>query len=277
MPELPEVETVVRNLRQAGLEGRRLCSVRVSWSRIIKGCSTSTFAAHIKNRIIQTISRRGKFIVIRLAGKNTLLIHLRMTGQLMLTAPSAPHAGHERLILSLDDGRELRYLDTRKFGRWHLTCAPDLILKRLGPEPLADVFRSSEFAARLAARHRVLKTLLLDQSFLAGLGNIYADEALWEAGLHPCRRTDTLKPAEAEALFKAIRKVLRRGIRCAGTSLGSGKSNFADLAGRRGRHQGLLRVYRQTGQPCLRCGTPIRRIIVGQRSTHLCPVCQAKT
>jgi len=274
MPELPEVETVVRNLRQAGLENRRLRSVRVNWNRIITGCSARTFAARIKNRTILAIGRRGKFIIIRLSGNNTLLIHLRMTGQFTLTAPTAPRAGHAHIVLRLDDGRELRYLDTRKFGRWQLTCAPHLVLKRLGPEPLERTFRATEFAERLATHRRILKTLLLDQSFLAGLGNIYTDEALWEAGLHPQRRANTLQQAEAKALFMAIQKVLRQGIRSAGTSLGSGKSNFANLEGRRGRHQHQLRVYQQTGTPCPRCGTPIRRIIVGQRSTHICPVCQ---
>jgi formamidopyrimidine-DNA glycosylase len=244
---------------------------------IVRGCSANDLAARLKNRTIRDIGRRGKFIVFRLAGKNTLLIHLRMTGQFTFAAAAAPRGRHEHLVLTLDDGRELRYQDTRKFGRWQLTPDPERALQHLGPEPLADGFRSVQFAARLAAHHRMLKPLLLDQSFLAGLGNIYTDEALWEARLHPRRRANTVRPAEARALFRAIRKVLRQGIRDLGTSLGSGAANFANLEGQRGEHQQQLRVYQQTGAPCHRCGAPIRRTIVGQRSTHFCPDCQSLT
>ncbi|MBU4199919.1 MAG: bifunctional DNA-formamidopyrimidine glycosylase/DNA-(apurinic or apyrimidinic site) lyase [Verrucomicrobia bacterium] len=274
MPELPEVETVVRDLRKAGLEGRCIRDVRVRWSRLIAGCSPKSFAARIKYQTIQEITRRGKYIIFQLSGGETILVHLRMTGQFTLKAPATTRERHEHLVLSLDNGQELRYRDTRKFGRWHLTRHPEQILQKLGPEPLGRAFRLSQFTAHLATHRRLLKPLLLDQAFLAGLGNIYTDEALWEARLHPRRRAETLNQAEARSLFLAIRKILKRGIRYAGTSLGSGKSNFSGLKGRRGRHQEFLRVYQQTGEPCSRCGSLIRRLKIGQRSTHICPTCQ---
>ncbi len=276
MPELPEVETLVRDLRRAGLAGRRIRAVRLRCPWLIRGCSPGAFASRLKNRIIRGISRRGKFIVFRLSGGAALLVHLRMTGQFRRKRPAAPWERHEHIGLLMDNNREFRYHDTRKFGRWQLTRQAGRILQKLGPEPLADAFRPAQFAADLAQRRRALKPLLLDQSFLAGLGNIYTDEALWEARLHPRRRADSLQRGEARALFLAIRKVLRRGIRDAGTSLGSGKSNFSGLEGRRGKHQNHLRVYQQTGKPCPRCGARIRRLVVSQRSTHICPVCQAQ-
>lgn len=275
MPELPEVETIVRDLRQAGLEGRRIQKVRVRCAKLIVGCQPRSFAARLKDQILRKITRRGKQIVVQLSGGSTLLVHLRMTGQFALKPAGAPWEPHEHLALGLNDGQDLRYRDTRKFGRWRLTRHPAEDLRRLGPEPLDRAFRLASFATRLTAHRRLLKPLLLDQSFLAGLGNIYTDEALWEARLHPRRRADTLSRNEIRALFLAIRKILARGIRYAGTSLGSGQPNFSGLADRRGRHQNFLRVYQQTGKPCSRCGAIIRRIIVGQRSTHLCPTCQA--
>lgn len=274
MPELPEVETVVRGLRRAGLAGHRIRKVRVRCPRIVCGCSPAALATRLKNRTILQINRRGKFLVFRLSDGNTLLVHLRMTGQFTRKPPAAPWERHEHIGLLMDNNREFRYRDTRKFGRWQLTRHPEQILKKLGPEPLDRAFHPAKFAADLAGHRRELKPLLLDQSFLAGLGNIYTDEALWEARLHPSRKADTLKPAEAKALFVGIQKVLRRGIRYAGTSLGSGKSNFSGLEGRRGRHQNHLSVYQQTGKACPRCGAPIRRLVVAQRSTHICPECQ---
>ncbi len=276
MPELPEVETLTRDLRRAGLVGRRIRCVRLRCPGLIAGCPPRAFAARLKNRTVLSVGRRGKFIVLRLSGGVTLLIHLRMTGQFVLADPAAPFERHEHLALALNDGRELRYRDVRRFGRWRLTTDPDSVLRRLGPEPLSRAFRLPEFAARLARRRRMLKPLLLDQSFLAGLGNIYADESLWEARLHPQRRADTLKSSESERLFQAIRKSLRRGIHDLGTSLGLGQTHFAGLDGRRGAHQQRLNAYQCTGEPCPRCGATIRRIIVGQRSTHLCPACQRR-
>lgn len=274
MPELPEVETVVRELRAGGLVGRVITRARAFWKPMIAPLTPAAFAEHLKGRRVQSIHRRAKYIVLTLSGGNTLLIHLRMTGQLNLERTNAARERHQHIVLRLDDGRELRYRDTRKFGKWLLTCAPEEILGRLGPEPLSAQFDQKAFINQLRARRRQLKPLLLDQTFLAGIGNIYADEALWTARLHPGRIAATLSAAEARRLHLAIRSVLRRGIRNKGTTLGSGQSNFKRPGGKRGRNQAGLNVFRRTGLPCLRCGKPIHRMIISQRSTHLCLNCQ---
>jgi formamidopyrimidine-DNA glycosylase len=178
------------------------------------------------------------------------------------------------VILDLDDGRSLRYRDTRKFGRWSLVKDPATVLSRLGPEPLDKGFTATDFVRHLRPRRGKLKPLLLNQEVLAGLGNIYVDEALFSARLHPERSCATLSDAQLRVLYRSIREVLRRGIRTGGTTLGSGQGNFYSVAGRRGRNQDGLRVFRRNGEPCGRCGTTIARTIVGQRSTHLCPQCQ---
>ena len=274
MPELPEVETVVRELRAEGLIGRVITRARAFWKPMIAPLTPRAFAARLKGRRIQSIQRRAKYIVISLADGNTLLIHLRMTGQLSLAHKSTPRDRHQHIILCLDDGRDLRYRDTRKFGRWILTRAPEGILGRLGPEPLAKHFDLKAFASQLSARRRQLKPLLLDQAFLAGIGNIYADEALWDARLHPGRDASTLTTTEAHRLHGAIRRVLLRGIHNFGTTLGHGQSNFQRPGGTRGQNQEEMNVFRRTGLPCLRCGMAIRRLTIGQRSTHFCPNCQ---
>jgi len=274
MPELPEVETVVRELRAGGLAGRVIADARVYCKPLIAPLTPGAFAARLKGQRVQAIGRRAKYIVLTLAKGDTLLIHLRMTGQLNLEKACAARERHQHIILRLDDGRELRYRDTRKFGRWLLTRTPQAILGRLGPEPLSAHFDQKVFCRQLGARRRQLKPLLLDQTFLAGIGNIYADEALWTARLHPGRIAATLSATEARRLHAAIRRVLLHGIRNKGTTLGTGKSNFQRPGGKRGRNQAGLNVFRRTGLPCLRCGKTIRRIIVSQRSTHLCPACQ---
>lgn len=274
MPELPEVETVVRDLRAAGLVGRHISRARVYWPRTVSGTSPAAFTRQVTGRTITGLGRRGKFIVVRLSGPRDLLIHLRMTGQMALPQPGTPRGRHEHVVFLLDDGRELRFRDTRKFGRWMLIENVSTVLDRLGPEPLDPGFSGRDFARRLAARRAMLKPLLLNQAFVAGLGNIYVDEALWEARLHPRRNSATLTPRQRQQLYRAIRRVLRRGIAAMGTTLGSGAANFYSVSGRRGRNQDKLRVFRRTGQACPRCRGPIERIIVGQRSTHICAACQ---
>jgi len=274
MPELPEVETVVRELRAGGLIDRVITQAHVFWKPLIAPLTPATFAARLKGRRLQSIERRAKYIVITLSGGDTLLIHLRMTGQLNLDHPKTAREPHQHIVLCLDDGRELRYRDTRKFGRWLLTRTPEAVLGRLGPEPLSACFDRETFIRQLRARRRQLKPLLLDQTFLAGIGNIYADEALWDARLHPGRVAATLSAAEARRLHGAVRRVLHRGIANMGTTLGQSRSNFQRPGGKRGRNQAGLNVFRRTGLPCLRCGKTIHRIIIGQRSTHLCPHCQ---
>jgi len=274
MPELPEVETVVRELRADGLIGRVITKARAFWKPMIAPLTPAAFAARLKGQRVQSIHRRAKYIVLTLSKDDTLLIHLRMTGQLNLDRQKAERESHQHVVLQLDDGRELRYRDTRKFGRWLLTHTPERILGRLGPEPLSDQFDQKAFISHLRTRRRQLKPLLLDQTFLAGIGNIYADEALWTARLHPGRIASTLSATEARRLHVAIRHVLRRGIRNKGTTLGSALSNFQRPGGKRGQNQAGLNVFRRTGLPCLRCSKPILRMIISQRSTHLCPNCQ---
>lgn len=274
MPELPEVETIARDLNAAGLAGKTLAGARVYWPRTIAEPSAAEFRRLIKKKQIAAVGRRGKFLVLRLAGGWTLLIHLRMSGRLHLVPAAAERLAHEHVALALEDGRELRLHDTRKFGRIYLVPDADRILGRLGPEPLAPAFTAAALFKWMRARSRRVKPLLLDQRFVAGLGNIYTDEALWEARIHPCRLSDSLTPQEAKALHAGIRRVLRRGLKNLGTSLGTGKANFYSVGSRRGRNRDEIKVFRRTGEPCLRCTTPVQRLIVGQRSTHICPKCQ---
>ena len=272
MPELPEVETVVRDLRAARLIGRRIVRARVFWNKTVAAPDPAKFARDIRSRKILALSRRGKFIAAALSGDRTLLVHLRMSGHVDVAPAGSRPRRHDRVVWTLDDGRHLRFEDTRKFGRVWLVDDPAQVLGELGPEPLA--ISPAAFAAGLAARARLLKPLLLDQTFLAGVGNIYSDEALWAARLHPRRRADALSSAQVAALLRAIQAVLRKGIRNLGTTFGAGKTHFVLPRGERGRNQEHLNAYGQTGAPCPRCGTPIRRILVGQRSTHFCPKCQ---
>jgi len=274
MPELPEVETVVCDLKAEALEGRTIRHASVYWPRTAATHSVGQFCVALKGSRIESISRRGKYIVCSLSNGSTLLVHLRMTGQLAFFDASQARDRHHHVVLRLDDGRELRYKDTRKFGRWYLLENPDDRLGELGPEPLDDRFAAASLADILSSHARMLKPLLLDQHVIVGLGNIYTDEALWDASLHPCRLSSSLSDAEAKSLHRSIRKVLRRGIRCRGTTLGRGQANFYSVAGRRGRNQDGLMVFRRTGEPCARCKTTIKRIVVGQRSTHICSTCQ---
>ena len=276
MPELPEVETVVRDLIAAGLAGQRVVQARVLWKRSIAAPAPRRFAQEIQGLEIQTLSRRGKFIVAQLSKGFTLLVHLRMSGRLHVASPSAKTSSHThaRVIFLLSDGRELQFSDTRKFGRVWLVRDPSAVLGKLGPEPLA--LSTAGFSALVSARSRLLKPLLLDQTLIAGVGNIYSDEALWAARLHPRRKSDSLSAQEAATLLQAIQQVLRRGIRNLGTTLGAGKTHFVLPRGGSGRNQEQLSAYGRTGSPCPRCGTKIQRILVGQRATHLCPACQPK-
>lgn len=275
MPELPEVQTVVNDLIAAGVAGARIHSVRVRWKRSIAGMVPQIFAQRLKGAVVRNIRRRAKYIVFDVGPKDAaLLIHLRMSGRLHLAAAGSPHGRHDHVVIAFSDGRELRLHDTRKFARLYLCSRAEDITGDLGPEPLAPEFTLTRFRSMLAGRARMLKPLLLDQHFLAGLGNIYVDETLWESGLHPCRRACTLTPAETRKLFAAIPRVLKRGLRNLGTTLGTGKANFFSVAGRRGDNGAQLNVFRRTGLPCPRCRARIERIIVGQRSTHICRACQ---
>lgn len=271
MPELPEVETVARELREGGrsrgpsVVGKTIARVTVRWPRHIARPSPAEAQARLPGQVVRDVARRGKYVVFQLS-RDALLVHLKMSGDLTVAAAGAPPDPHAHTIFHFADGWELRFSDTRKFGKVFVAAQAEDVTGALGPEPLDPAFTARRFAVRLAGRKRQLKPLLLDQTFLAGVGNIYADEALHLAGLHPLRRSDTLTPDEARRLWAAIRRALRAGLRHNGASI--------DWAYRGGGFQNYFRVYGREGEPCPRCGGPIRRIVVGQRGTHFCPRCQ---
>ena len=275
MPELPEVQTVVDSLLQAGIAGRRIIKAKVNWTKTIALRTPRSFCDRIKGLTVTSIRRRGKYIIFDFDAPLCLFIHLRMTGRLLVTANSKPLSKHVHVVLHLDDARCLHFQDTRKFGRMHLTKDTAGILDRLGPEPLSREFTAEWLRQAMQSSSRIIKPMLLDQTVIAGLGNIYVDEALWTAKIHPRRISSTLTSTEIKALHRAIRKVLRKGIKNNGTSLGLGTTNFVSAGQRQGRNQLQLNVFRQTHRPCPRCKDEIKRIIVGQRSTHICGTCQS--
>ena len=266
MPELPEVETIARNLRPA-LAGQTILSASLFWPRTLAAPNPDLFLERISEQKIETVTRRAKYLHILLTNGH-LLIHLRMSGDMLMRPSPCQPEPHDRLHLMLDSGEILAFNDTRKFGRVWLLDDPHQIFNKLGPEPLSEDFTPSSFYQNLQAHHRQLKPLLLDQSFLAGLGNIYSDEALHLSGLHPLRMSDSLTTQDTDRLFNAIRQVLQTGIENNGASI--------DWVYRGGNFQNHFRVYGRTGQACPVCGEPIERIIVGQRSTHFCSHCQKK-
>ncbi len=269
MPELPEVETVVRGLRDR-LCGRTITRVEIHWPRTIAAPSPEEFAAGLAGQRICDVERRGKFIVVRLE-RGDLLVHLRMTGQL-LWRPTGETAccGHLRVALHLD-GERLLFNDARKFGRMYWVPEASAFLAGLGPEPLDDSLTADALAARLRTRRVPIKALLLDQRFLAGVGNIYADETLHAARIAPQRPANTLALAEVRALHAALRSVLRCAIENRGTTL----SDYRDVQGQQGQHQEALQAYGREGQPCPRCGCAIERTRLRGRSSYHCPRCQS--
>jgi formamidopyrimidine-DNA glycosylase len=270
MPELPEVEFVARQLRSE-LVGRRLEHVEVLWPRIVEGVAATELARRVAGMTVQSVSRRGKYLRLELDGGLSLAIHRRMSGNLIL-APHGADLPYVRARFALSDGRDLLYTDPRKFGRITLLAAGEetASMAALGPEPLAPEFTPAVLAARLAGRRRAIKALLLDQTVIAGLGNIYADEALFRAGIHPLRPASSLSADEIRRLHAGIRGALETGIEHGGTTFG----RYRDVNNEAGRNLTHVEVYQRTGQACRRCGTPIQRITVTQRSTHFCPHCQ---
>jgi formamidopyrimidine-DNA glycosylase len=270
MPELPEVEHVARQLREA-LVGRSIVGARVYWPRAIAGMEPEDFVARLTGRRVSGTGRRAKYLLIRLDDGDVLVVHRRMSGNLTLADPSKEYP-YTRVELCLDDGRRLLYTDPRKFGRLALVPGDELptFFAPLGPEPLEDDFTPQVLAERLAGRQRPIKALLLDQGVVAGLGNIYADEALFRAGIHPLRPAASLTPDEIARLHAGIRGALQAGIDHRGTTFG----RYRDVYDQAGENLGHVEVYQRTGEPCVRCGTPIQRIVVAQRGTHFCPHCQ---
>ncbi|HSN77704.1 MAG TPA: bifunctional DNA-formamidopyrimidine glycosylase/DNA-(apurinic or apyrimidinic site) lyase [Anaerolineae bacterium] len=274
MPELPEVENTVRDLKPL-LVGRHVLDVHILWPRLVQGKSPEAFAAELTGRQIVNTDRRGKYLLFPLDNERTWIVHLRMTGQLHLVPAQAEVERHVHAVLDLDNGQQLRYRDARKFGRFYLVDEPASVVGQLGPEPLSEEFTPLELFNRLQGRRTAIKTLLLDQRVVAGLGNIYADEALFSAGLDPRRPASTLTQADCNRLHTAIRQTLATAIREGGSSLGSSAlTNYRRPTGVQGRFQQRHQVYQRAGHPCPVCGAPIERIRLGQRSTHFCPHCQ---
>jgi formamidopyrimidine-DNA glycosylase len=273
VPELPEVETVARGLREV-LPGRRIVSVRLGKTDFID--DPSLLEQELPGGTITGIRRLGKFLLLDLeprkspAEESSLLIHLGMTGKISVCPPETPVPPHTHVFLALDDGRELRYNDVRRFGRMALLAngAHERVLGGLGLEPLE--VSAEEFRARIQSRKSRIKALLLDQGVLRGIGNIYADESLWRARIHPEKIGARLHDDELRRLHRAVQSILREAIRLRGSSI----SDYVDLDGGRGEFQQKHRAYQHDGKKCFRCGAIIRRIIVAGRSSHFCPHCQ---
>lgn len=281
MPELPEVETIARVLRRGtdqksganseALIGCTISNARVLWKRTLENMTSPEFVSRITGQTINEISRRGKYLVFTLSD-DSLLIHLRMSGDMRVEMKHdergnlVPELKHDRLILEFENGARLAFNDTRKFGRAWLVQDPQEILADLGPEPLDEDLNAEQFHKMLTSRTRQIKPLLMDQRFLAGLGNIYTDEALHLAKIHPLRKSSSVSQKEASRLLKAIRAVLTEGIRRNGASI--------DWVYKGGDFQNYFRVYGRGGEICPECGSTIQRLVVGQRGTHICPICQ---
>jgi len=271
MPELPEVQTIVDELRLQ-LLGRAFTGLETDWAPALATVPLPQFRARLVGQRILEVRRRGKYLLFPLSSGDMLLIHLMMGGHLLVLPSSDPCDQHTHTRFLLDDGRELRFRDVRKLGRAYLVADPTEVLGHLGPEPLGEEFTLHQFRNLIARRRGRLKSLLLNQRFLAGLGNIYADEALFTARLHPLRTADALSEQEVERLYQSIRRVLTHALADQGTTLDDAAYRRPD--GRAGNYQNQLQVYGREGEPCALCGTPIQGIVVGGRGTHFCPRCQ---
>lgn len=272
MPELPEVETVRRALEPV-LTGRRLVQVAIADARLVRPLEPFQVAAELEGERVAAVERRGKYLIVRFVSGCCLLIHLRMTGSLR-HAPAGTLADdpHRRAVVRLDDGSDVAYRDVRRFGTWLALGPGELepyLAQRLGPEPLGRL-TARGLAARLESRRAPIKAALLDQRTLAGVGNIYADEALWHARVHPLRPTCDLDSGEVARIHRSIRRALRAGIARQGASL----RDYALPDGASGSMQHEFRVYGREGEPCDRCGTPIAKIRAAGRGTWLCSSCQ---
>jgi len=291
MPELPEVETIARDLRGL-VTGARIVGARSNWPRTLRSHEPDDFAAAVTGREIEGVGRRGKQLLVWLgpgastddpapaqAGPAVLTVHLKMTGQLFVVPAGSPEDRHVHVVLALADGREIRFRDIRKFGRMGLYRRDPVTglpadgeaegVLATGAEPLSEDFTAAALGRLLARRRGRLKTLLLNQDFIAGVGNIYADEALWRSRLHPLRDAKSLRPDHARRLHRALRDVLAEAVERRGSSVDDYTAPDGD-----GSMQEHLQVYQRAGEPCDRCARPIRRIVVGGRATHLCAWCQ---
>jgi formamidopyrimidine-DNA glycosylase len=273
VPELPEVETIRRQLAPL-LAGRRIQHAEIRDPRLTRPFRPQAVAEALDDERISELDRRGKYLIVRFESGRVLLIHLRMTGNLRIAGGGDSANGlHDRAVLKLDNGSDVIYRDVRRFGTWLLVEPGELdayLDDRIGDEPLEGAFRAAALGARLAGRRAPLKAALLDQRTVAGLGNIYADEALWRARIHPLHPAGDLEAEELRRLHRALREALRTGIARQGATL----RDYATPDGERGSMQEEFRVYEREGEPCLRCGTPIEKIRAAGRGTYFCPQCQ---
>jgi formamidopyrimidine-DNA glycosylase len=274
MPELPEVETVRRTLTGL-IKGKQIVAIGTDWEAILRD-GLDEVRARLVGETFTRVDRRGKYLLLRLTGDWTLVSHLRMEGKYMLaTDHEMPHERWTHVWFTFADGSELRYMDSRKFGRMNVvrTGTENVAISGLasmGPEPVALDFTVDDFAAKLAKHKKAIKSVILDQATVAGVGNIYADESLWRARVHPERPANSLTLAEVTRLHDAIIEIMAESIKLRGTTVHS----FVDAAGQVGGFQDRLAVYGHQGEPCPRCGTKIVKIKVGGRGTHFCPHCQ---
>ena len=270
MPELPEVETVVRGLRVL-LLGRRIEAMWHDWEPTIHSPSSAEFAARVRGQLIVSVKRRGKYILVGLE-HDVLVIHLKMSGRLYVVDAGAEHEADKwvHVRFELDGRRQLRFSDLRKFGKVYLTNDVDGLLSHLGPEPLGADFTLDGFRTGMVGRTRAIKAQLLDQAIVAGIGNIYADEALFRAGIHPATRVNDLEEEDIALLHRTIQDTLRAGIQHEGASI----SWYRKPDGTKGESQNHFYVYGRTDLPCRQCGAVINKIRVAQRGTHFCPMCQ---
>jgi formamidopyrimidine-DNA glycosylase len=276
MPELPEVETIIRRLRNGTQDhppvvGHIIQTLQVTWDRAVAQPDPATFERNLIGKQVMDARRRGKFLHFPL-DEGHLIAHLRMSGDMRLerrfsiSGDDLPISPYDRVVINFQANWRLVFVNIRKFGRMWYVEDPQDVFSSLGPEPLEDSFTPQILYERLQRHHRQLKPLLMDQHFLAGLGNIYTDESLFKAKIHPLHPSDSLSKDEAKALFHAITQTLREGIHTFGASI--------DWVYRGGEFQNTFNVYGKAGEPCPICGTPIRKISVGQRGTHFCPNCQ---
>lgn len=273
MPELPEVETVRRGLKPL-IAGRTIEQVNVLWDNIIDG-DTTLFAQQLQGARFLDIKRRGKYLIFVL-DRFELVSHLRMEGKYQVVATDTPITKHTHVIFTLDNGEDLRYLDVRKFGRMAVlekgTAEKYAGIKKLGPEPTAETFLAQDFAQKLAKKNKPIKNVLLDQTVVAGIGNIYADEILFLSKIHPLTWASSLNPKEINLLHDTIIAVLAEAIKDGGTTI----RTFENAIGKEGHHQAALLVYGKKGEPCPVCKTTIEKIVVGGRGTYYCPHCQVE-
>jgi formamidopyrimidine-DNA glycosylase len=274
MPELPEVESTVRYLRERIL-GERFSSVDVRWHRTLSPLSIADPLLTLRGGVVRGVERRGKYIIIEVeaSGKGMrkpihVLVHLRMSGSLDVVPKGVPLHSHDRVVIYFASGRELRFNDTRKFGRLYVVWDPRVVVGTLGVEPLSEEFTPVLIQRLLGGKRGAIKQLLLNQTLIAGIGNIYADEALWRAGLHPLTRGVRVKFVQWELLQRAIQDILAEAIEAQGTDFGDGVVEMGTY---------VPAVYGREDEPCRRCASKISRIVVGQRGTHFCPRCQRQS